>query len=92
MPYRETIYRLALIGAIIAIGKMLIGGEKITLRVALGRVILGSAVAEVAGVALLHFDDIHPLALIGIACALGIAGFTAIEVAVKRWLNKESKK
>ncbi|HHQ6595634.1 holin [Serratia fonticola] len=92
MPYRETVLKLAIIGAIIALGKMMISGEQITLRLLIGRMILGSAVAQVAGVALLHFDDIHPLALVGIACALGIAGFTAVEMAVKRWLIKEEPK
>ncbi|MGL5421910.1 MAG: holin [Serratia fonticola] len=92
MPYKDTFIKLAIIGAIIAFGKMMLSGEKITLRLLIGRVILGSAVAQVAGLALLHFDNPHPLALIGIASALGITGHTAVEEAVKHWLkNKEPK-
>ncbi|WP_411705647.1 holin [Edaphovirga cremea] len=92
MPYRETSAWLAFIGAAIALAKLLNSEEKITLRTLIGRIILGSAVSQVAGVALLHFDDMHPLALVGIACALGIAGFTVIEIAVKHWLIKKEPK
>ncbi|RQM39359.1 phage holin family protein [Erwinia psidii] len=80
--------KLILIGAVIGIGQVLVSNERITLRLALGRIILGSAVALVAGVLLLQFEDIPELAVIGVACALGIAGHTAIEAAVKSRLGK----
>ena len=88
-----TVWKLILIGAVITLGKLLAEGEVITLRLALGRLILGSAVACVAGIALIHFDDIPDVALVGIASALGIVGHTVIEALLHRWLqSKEGKK
>lgn len=83
--------KLILIGAVIGIGQVLVSNERITLRLALGRIILGSAVALVAGGALLQFENVPELAVIGIACALGIAGHTAIEAAVKSRISKNKE-
>lgn len=90
MPNGETslFTKLILIGALIGLGQVMVGNERITLRLMTGRIILGSAVALVAGVVLLQFEEIPELAVIGIACALGIAGHTAIEAAVKSRLNR----
>lgn len=76
---------IATIGAAIAIGKALSSAEAITARVFLGRVILGSATSLIAGMVLLQIPDVHPLALAGLASALGIAGAQAVEMAMKRW-------
>ncbi|EPN2803322.1 holin [Serratia marcescens] len=83
--------RLMFLGAFIGLGKLLAGDEPITWRLLLGRTILGSAASLVAGMALLHFDDIDELALVAIASALGIAGHTVIEAAAKRWLYNRNK-
>lgn len=94
MPNGETslFAKLVLIGALIGAGQLLVGQEKITARLFIGRVILGSAVALVSGVALIQVGDIPELAMIGIACMLGIAGHTAVEAAIQRWLkNKKDK-
>lgn len=76
---------LALIGAAIALGKLLSGNEPLTWRAAIGRTILGSATSLVAGVALLHIPHLHPLALLGLGSALGIAGAQAVEAMIRRF-------
>lgn len=83
----RLIIKLAAIGGIIGLAKLFVSDEEITLKLLLGRVILGSAISLTAGVALIHFSKLDELALIGIACTLGISGQTGIE-----WLFKRSKK
>ena len=83
--YEKGFIALALLGALIALGKMLNSDEPITLRLVLGRVIVGSAVSLAAGVALYFVPDIHPLALAGIGSALGILGLNGVEA----WLRKK---
>ena len=83
--YEKGFIALALMGALIALGKMLNSDEPITLRLGLGRVIVGSALSLAAGVALYFVPDIHPLALAGIGSALGILGLNGVEA----WLRKK---
>lgn len=99
MPNGETslLAKLVLIGALIAMGQLLVSNVRITFRILLGRVILGSATALMAGVALIKFENLNELTIIGIACALGILGSTVIEEFLRRWLeqrleNKKDKK
>lgn len=82
--HEKSLLWLLLMGAIIGLGKLLAGGESITWRLAIGRTILGSATAVVAGVVLLTIPNIHPVALLAIGSALGIAGSQVIESYVKR--------
>lgn len=82
--YEKGFITLAIMGAVIALGKMLTSNEPITARLILGRVIVGSALSLAAGVALYFVPDIHPLALAGIGSALGILGLNGVEV----WLRK----
>jgi len=94
MPNGETnlFSKLVLIGALIGVGQLLVGQEPISIRLFIGRVILGSAVSLISGIALIHFSDLPELALIGIACMLGIAGHTAVEAAVQHWLKRNKDK
>lgn len=80
----KTVIWLLLMGAIIGVGKLLAGSEPITWRLVIGRTILGSATTVVAGVVLLSIPNIHPVALLAIGSALGIAGSQVIESYVKR--------
>ncbi|MCG3462025.1 phage holin family protein [Xenorhabdus bovienii] len=82
--HEKTFVTLVLLGALIALGKMLTGNEPITLRLFIGRVILGSAVSIMAGALLIWWPGISPVAVTGIGSALGIAGYQLIEV----WLRK----
>lgn len=85
IEHKEEALTLAVIGAVIALGKLLSGNEPLTWRAAIGRTILGSATSLVAGVALLQIPDLHPLALLGLGSALGIAGAQAVEALVRRF-------
>lgn len=84
----RAVWLLIVTGAVIALGKLLAGSEQITLRLAAGRIILGSATSLVAGMLLLQIPEISPLALLGTGSALGIAGAQAVEVAMSRWGGK----
>src|SRR5574337_1376511 len=70
----RAVWLLLLAGAGIVLGKLLASDERIMLRLAAGRIILGSATSLVAGMLLLQIPDISPLALLGTGSALGIAG------------------
>lgn len=45
----------------------------------------------VAGVALVQFPDLSPVAINGIGAALGIAGYQAVELLIQRKLRKGKK-
>lgn len=82
--HNKTFITLLILGAFIALGKMMTGNEPITLRLFIGRIILGSAVSVIAGALLIWVPGISPLAITGFGSALGIAGFQLIEL----WLKK----
>lgn len=83
--YEEGAILLVVMGGLIALGKMLNSDETITVRLVAGRVIVGSALSLMAGVALHFVPDIHPLALAGMGSALGILGLNGVEA----WLRKK---
>ncbi len=62
---------------------MLAGGEPITPRLFIGRMLLGGFVSMVAGV-VLQFPDLSPPAVCGNGSMLGIAGYQVIEIAIQR--------
>ena len=68
--------------------KLLVSSEPLSVRLIIGRTILGSATSVIAGAVLLQVPDINPLALLGIACAFGILGSTFIEEYLKKNINK----
>ncbi|AWL20193.1 TPA: holin [Acinetobacter nosocomialis] len=79
-----TMFMLIVSGAIIGIGKLLTSSEKLTIRLISGRAILGSATSSVAGIVLLQIPNIHPIALLALGSALGIAGAGVIESYIKK--------
>ncbi|HGJ5862955.1 phage holin family protein [Arsenophonus nasoniae] len=91
----KTFITLVLIGALIGIGQMLTNAEPVTIKLFMGRVILGSATSVAAGAMLIWIPDLSPLALTGLASALGIAGYQTIELSLKkrtsRWLKGKFK-
>ncbi len=84
--HEKTLLTIVVMGALISIGQMLTGAEPVTIKLFIGRVILGSASSTIAGAFLIWIPDLSPLAIIGLASALGIAGYQAIEL----WLKKRA--
>ncbi|HGE6484094.1 TPA: phage holin family protein [Klebsiella variicola] len=82
--HEKSLYTLVILGALIALAKVLVSDEKITLRLLAGRVMLGSAISVAAGAALVQFPDMPALAVNGIGAALGIAGYQVCEVWLRR--------
>ena len=84
----KSVLSLFLIGVLIVVGKVLAGGEPITARLFIGRMLLGGFVSMVAGVALVQFPDLPPAAVCGFGSMLGIAGYQAVEIAIQRRIKK----
>ena len=82
--HEKSLLSLLLIGALIAIGKVLSGDDPITLRHFAWRVILGSFVSVMAGAVLIQIPNANPLAIQGVGAALGIAGYQAVELWLRR--------
>ncbi|MEN8282387.1 holin [Acinetobacter gerneri] len=89
--HEKTFLTVILIGGLIGMGKLLVSTEKLTFRLVIGRTILGSATSLIAGLVLLQIPDISPIALLGIASALGILGSTFIEEYLKKRVSKWGK-
>ncbi|MGM3159967.1 phage holin family protein [Dickeya undicola] len=88
----KSIVSLFIIGTLIAVGKVLASSEPITLRLFIGRVMLGGFVSMMAGIALVQFPDLSPVAINGIGAALGIAGYQTIELLIQRRVRQLGKK
>ncbi|MED0349396.1 phage holin family protein [Escherichia coli] len=71
----KSVLSLFMIGVLIVVGKVLAGGEPITPRLFIGRMLLGGFVSMVAGVVLVQFPDLSLPAVCGIGSMLGIAGY-----------------
>ncbi|WXK36470.1 holin [Mycetohabitans rhizoxinica] len=82
--HERDLLKLVIIGAVIGLGKLLAGGERICARLVFGRMIIGAALSASAGAALTVFNDLHPTALVGFASALGILGQSALEAVVQK--------
>lgn len=80
----KSVLSLFMIGVLIVVGKVLAGGEPITPRLFIGRMLLGGFVSMVAGVVLVQFPDLSLPAVCGIGSMLGIAGYQVIEIAIQR--------
>ena len=82
--WTKSLMGLAIMGALIGVAKLLVSSEALTLRVILGRSILGSATSLVAGVVLIQIPSIPPLALLSIGSALGILGQQYLERLLRK--------
>lgn len=89
--HEKTLMQLLVLGGIIALGKVLASNEKITPRLIVGRVILGSAISVAAGAALVQFPDMSPLAVNGVGAGLGILGYQFCEMWLRRRLGGDDK-
>ncbi len=86
----RTIATLAAMGAAIAIGKLLTGGEKITARLIVGRIIVGAGLSAAANSVLTLLPELPAIAITGLGAAFGILGQSYLELAVQRWFGKRS--
>ncbi|MDR3382325.1 holin [Cupriavidus basilensis] len=86
--HEKNLFMLLMLGAMIGLAKLFVSAEPLTVRLAIGRAVMGSATSMVAGVALIQFPTLSPLALIGIGSMLGIAGSQALESYFKRRLHQ----
>ena len=77
--YLKSLVGLATMGALIGVAKLLVSSNEITVRVVIGRAILGSATSMLAGAVLIQLPDIPPLALLAVGSGLGIIGQQYIE-------------
>ena len=79
---------LLLLGAGIGLGKLLVSSEDLTVRLCIGRSILGSATTAIAGALLIQLPDMPQIALMGAGSALGIVGAQFLEMWLKRQVSK----
>ncbi len=87
----KTLMTLAGVGAALAFGKLLAGGEKVTLRLIVGRLIIGAGLSMAAATALMMIPNVSPVALVGLGSALGILGQSFLERMVQRYWKNSSK-
>lgn len=87
--HEKSLVMLGVIGVMIAMGKLLVSEEHLTFRLILGRAILGAATSMIAGVGLIQFPDLNPLALYGLGSGLGIVGAQYLEIVLKRWFRQK---
>ena len=86
--HEKTLLTLIAIGGLIGMSRLLVSNEPLSWRMIVGRTILGSATSTIAGIVLIQFPDLSPVALVAIACALGILESTFIEEYLKKNANK----
>lgn len=86
--HEKGLMALVVVGAAIGLGKLLVSQEQITMRLAVGRSILGGATSAVAGVVLTHFPDMPLPALVGVGAAIGILGAQYLEAWLKQRADK----
>ena len=85
--HTKTVIYLAIIGALIALGKLLQSMRPLSWRIVIGRMITGSAVSTIAGIVLIHVPDIPFPAVMAIGSALGVLGAEFIEAWMKKFAD-----
>jgi len=83
--HERTIVWLALMGALIGLGKLLVSDEVLTWRIVIGRTIIGAATSTAALAALSYFTDLPSSAIYGLGSVLGIAGAQVLEKLLLAW-------
>ncbi|NUX55908.1 holin [Paraburkholderia youngii] len=86
--HEKELVILFCLGAVIGLGKLMVGGEPMSLRLVVGRMIVGAGLSASAGAVLMVFQDMPPTALVGIASAIGILGQSVLEAAVQKFVGK----
>lgn len=93
--HERTIITLGILGGLAAAGRVLASAEPVTLRLFVGRTLLGSALGVSAAALLVNFPELDPLAIAGAGAAMGVAGYQVIEIFLRhlrRKLKEEDEK
>lgn len=80
-------FMFAMIGVAIGIGQLLASQERLTRRIVIGRALSTGGIAMGAGIALVWFPALPPVAMIGIAAILASLGTSALEKIFQRLLG-----
>lgn len=72
------------IGVLIGLGQLLASKEKLNARIVWGRCLSTMGLSMASGAALLAFDNVTPIAQIGIAAALASLGTSGLERLIQR--------
>jgi hypothetical protein len=86
--HEKELMTLSFIGVLIGLGKLLISGERLSVRLVIGRMITGAALSVSAGTTLIMVNDMRPTALVGVASTIGILGQSVLEAIVYKFLGK----
>ncbi|HGH3388618.1 TPA: holin [Citrobacter freundii] len=86
--HERTIITLGILGGIAAASRVLAGAEPITLRLFVGRTLLGSALGVSAAALLVRYPNLDPLAIAGLGTAMGVAGYQIVEIFLSHMRQK----
>ena len=90
--HERTIITLGILGGIAAASRVLAGAEPITLRLFVGRTLLGRALGVSAAALLVRYPNLDPLAIAGAGTAMGIAGYQIVEIFLRHMRRKLGEK
>lgn len=90
--HERTIITLGILGGIAAASRVLAGAEPITLRLFVGRTLLGSALGVSAAALLVRYPNLDPLAIAGAGTAMGIAGYQIVEIFLRHMCRRLGEK
>ena len=78
----------AAIGIAIGLGQLLASQEELTRRIVIGRALSTGGIAMGAGIVLVWFPSMPPVAMIGVASIAASLGTSALERIFQRFLGK----
>lgn len=86
----KLLIKIATIGFMLGIAKLLAGDEAITWRKVLGRAILGTGSSLIAGLVMIPHPNASQIVVVGVAALLGILGHSFIEWVVINYLDRKT--
>ena len=90
--HERTIITLGILGGIAAASRVLAGAEPITLRLFVGRTLLGSALGVSAAALLVRCPNLDSLAIAGAGTAMGVADYQIVEIFLRHMRRKLGEK
>lgn len=89
--HEKVALQLILMGVVIAMAKILISTEKLTLRVVIGRAILNGFTTLGAGAVLVWISDLNTLGILGLGAFLGTLGSQFVELQAEKFVKDKIK-